>query len=197
MKKLLALPVLFVAVLALSAVGLADPGENGKSKGKKKTFAVITPDGGSCGEPWATDTLRRTFHVKDNGDGTYRLTRRDRGTFVTLGPASPGACDTDGKHGSTVVPGVKGKVHGFLVGTVTGGTYNPNATCPAATNCGFTRAFVTTFFGPAAKFTCLDGGGKCRYNYEYSSPAPNLKFRHWRNSGDETKEIFRGDIANA
>jgi hypothetical protein len=39
---------------------------------------VVTTDNGSCGTPWATDTVRRTFHVKPNQDGTYTLTRRDR-----------------------------------------------------------------------------------------------------------------------
>src|SRR4029453_15785812 len=110
------------AGLALAATALADPGGKGKGKGKsrrgKQTFVVTTTDNGSCGTPWATDVVRRTYLVKSNGDGTYTLTRRDRGKFVTLGGTSPGACDTTGRYGHAVRPGVKGRLVGFLRGTV-------------------------------------------------------------------------------
>src|SRR5437868_5706417 len=36
-------------------------------------FAGSTPDGGSCGVPWAQDTYNISFSVHDNGDGTFNV----------------------------------------------------------------------------------------------------------------------------
>jgi hypothetical protein len=203
MRRLLALPAFFLAALLFAAGGIADPGKGksskSKGKGNRMSFTVATTDNGSCGTPWANDTLQRTFQVKDNGDGTYRLTRKDRGTFVTLGGASPGACDTSGKHGTVVRAGVTGKVVGFLRGTITGGTFNPNATCTGAT-CGFTDVFIATFFGAGAQFSCFSNSRDCRFNYNYTAPRQPLRYRHWQNKGKGAgtflEEQFIGDIAD-
>src|SRR5438132_14228210 len=138
MKRLIALCTLLVAALALSAGVAADPGHGkGKGKGEPRNgkvgpFQMTRTDGSSCGvdQPWATDTFVREYTVKRNEDGTFRLTRRDRGTFVTNGTGSPGRCETTSKHGTVVPAGVTGKFHGYLSGVVTGRTFNPNATCP-------------------------------------------------------------------
>jgi hypothetical protein len=128
-----------LGALMFVAAALAHPGPGGKkpkAKHGKLTFVVNTTDNGSCGTAWANDAVTRTFIVKMNDDGSYTLTRRDRGRFVTLGSVSPGACDTTGRHGETVRAGVKGKLVRFLRGTVTGGTFTPNATCTGP-DCGF------------------------------------------------------------
>lgn len=202
MKRLSMLAVLLLAGLALAATALADPGHKGKGKPQrgKHTFVVTTTDNGSCGTPWANDVVKRTYIVKANGDGTYTLTRRDRGRFVTLGGTSPGACDTTGRHGHAVRPGVTGRLVGFLRGTVSGGTYNPNATCVGPT-CGFTDVFLTTFFGPTATFSCFVNSPDCKFNFNYTAPRQHLLFRHWQDKGKGggtfLKEQFRGDIADA
>jgi len=204
MRKLLVLAVTAVAALSLTATGIADPGKEKKAKKNGKySFTVTTTDNGSCGQPWATDVVRRTFHVKKNKDGSYTLTRRDRGVFTTIGGPSPGACDTTGKHGTTVVPGVKGKLVGYLRGTITGGTFNPNATCTGPT-CGFTDVFITTFFGSGAQFSCYTNSADCKFNYNYTAPAnsnPPLRYRHWQDKGKGAgtmlEEEFSGDIASA
>jgi hypothetical protein len=201
MKRLLILTTLLLGGLMLAAAGTADPGHRGKGKKHgKHSFTVITTDNGSCGTPWATDTLRRTFRVRENADGSYTLTRRDRGTFTTLGGTSPGACDTSGRHGHTVRSGVQGRVIGFLRGKVTGGTYDPNAVCTGPT-CGFTDVFVATFFGPTATFSCFENSRACAFNYNYTAPRQRLLFRHWQNKGKGAgtflKEEFHGDIADA
>jgi hypothetical protein len=202
MKRFSTLVVLLLGALALVAVGGADPGK-GKGKGPgghgKQRFVVTTTDNGSCGGPWATDTIRRTYVVKANRDGSYTLTRRDRGTFVTLGGTSPGACDTTGRHGHTVQPGVQGTLVGFLRGRVTGGTFNPNAQC--GNNCGFTDVFLTTFFGPSATFSCFENSARCRFNFNYTAPRQSLLYRHWQDkgkgAGTSLHETFHGDIADA
>jgi hypothetical protein len=160
---------------------------------------VVTDDHGSCGNVWAVDTEKRSFKVKRNSDGSYRLTRTDRGTFVTSAGQSPGACETKGKHGATVLAGIKGKFHGYLRGNITGGTFNPNATCPA--DCGFTDVWIATFFGPSATFSCNTDSAKCSFNYQYHARHQGLKFHHWydlgKGAGTLLKERFHGDIANA
>jgi hypothetical protein len=204
MKRLSMLLVLLVAGLALAATAVADPGHgqgNGQSHRGKHTFVVTTTDNGSCSTPWATDVVRRTFLVKSNGDGTWTLTRRDRGKFVTIGGTSPGACDTTGRHGHTVRPGVKGKLVGFLRGTVSGGTYNPNAVCVGPT-CGFTDVFIATFFGPTATFSCFGNSTDCKFNFNYTAARhQDLLFRHWQDKGKGAgtflNEQFHGDIADA
>jgi hypothetical protein len=204
MKRLFMFAVLLVATLGLAAMATAGHGK-GKGEGKqsqrgKQTFVVTTTDNGSCGTPWATDVVKRTFIVKPNGDGTYTLTRRDRGKFLTIGGVSPGACDTTGRHGHTVRPGVHGKLVGFLRGTVSGGTYNPNATCTGPT-CGFTDVFLTTFFGPTATFSCFTNSTDCKFNFNYTAPRQHLLFRHWQDKGKGAgtflNEQFHRDIADA
>ena len=207
MKKRWILPGLLVAAFALAATGLADPGHgkgkgqgHGKNHNKFGPYDVVTDDNGTCGNPWAVDTEKRTFTVKRNRDGSYRVTRTDRGTFLTNAGPSPGACETKGKHGSTVLAGIKGNFHGYLRGTVTGGTFNPNATCPA--DCGFTDVWIATFFGPSATFSCFGNSADCKFDFKYDAKKKQgLKFHHWSDSGKGAgtmlKERFRGDIANA
>jgi hypothetical protein len=210
MRRFVMLPLLLAAALALAATGLADPGGGGKGKGKEKkhgnnryTFTIVTPDNGSCGTPWANDTITRTYSVKDKGNGKFTLRRQDRGTFVTTGPVSPGKCDTTGKHGSAVAPGYTGKLVGYLTGTVTASSFNPNATC--ASPCT-TDAFIAAFFSPGAQFSCFNNSADCKFNFNYTSKAKQasnlvkLKYRHWQDKGKGAgtllKEEFHGDIAN-
>jgi hypothetical protein len=199
MKKRWILPGLLVAAFALAATGLADPGNGNNGKKKFGPYDVVTDDHGTCQNVWAVDTEKRSFKVKRNSNGSYRLTRTDRGTFVTSGGQSPGACETKGKHGATVLPGIHGKFRGYLRGNITGGTFKPNATCPA--DCGFTEVWIDTFFGTSATFSCDIDSAKCAFNYQYHARHQGLKFHHWydlgKGAGTLLKERFHGDIANA
>ena len=206
MTKRWILPGLLVAAFAFAASGAADPGHGhgpGTGHGKHGKFGpydVVTDDHGSCSNAWAVDTEKRTFRVHRNHDGSYTLLRQDRGTFLTSAGDSPGKCETKGRHGSTVLAGVHGKFHGYLLGKVTGGTFNPNATC--TTDCGFTDVWISTFFGPSATFSCFTDSKTCRFDFEYTAAKHQaLKYRHWFDKGTGAgtflKERFRGDIANA
>jgi len=191
--------VLLVGVLALATAGLADPGGKGKAKkpGHNRFSAqIVVPDNGTCQNPWATDTSMRTWSVKQNNDGTFRVTRKDKGTFVTNAGQSPSACATSGKHGHLVTAGVHGKFRGYLTGTVSGGTFNPNAACNTAC-VGNTTAFIAAHF-PGGTFTCSQGYAGCKFNFEYSSPAKSLIFHHWQDKGTNgVSEKFTGDIATS
>src|SRR2546423_7679961 len=114
----IAVAVLFVCCASLATV----PAAAGSRDQHFGPFASTSPDGGSCGAPWATDSFDRFFNVHNNGDGTFSVDEQFKnGSFVTLGGASPGACETGSNHGSTVDAGVTGTFVGYLDFTVTGG----------------------------------------------------------------------------
>ena len=209
MKRLVILISIAAGALALAAVALADPGDHGK-KGKaghaKFTFAMTTTDGGSCGNTWANDTETRKYSVKDNGDGTFTLRRTEKGTFTTIAGQSPGACETKGKHGALVTAGVQGKFNGYLVGTVTATSFNPNAVCAAGADCSSRSGFIATYFAPGATYSCDQSSNDCKFNYNYTASAKpdaqkKLLFRHWQDKGKGAgtllKEEFHGDIATS
>ena len=193
MKRALLLPVLAIA-LVVSSVAAADSGKNDKAG----PFVVTTADNGSCSNPWATDTIERTYQIHQNTDGSYRVREQDKGSFVTTGPASPGACETS-NHGTVLAPGHTGKFTGWLEGTVTGGTYN----AAAAANCGgvspcYRSDFIAAAFGPTAQFSCVLGYADCRFLFEYTAPDQGLAYHHWSDTGlDGVTEVFSGDIADS
>jgi hypothetical protein len=204
MKRWLILPVLIVAALALAAIGLASP-TKGKpnAKGGKFVFQTVTTDHGCDFRPWATDTARRVYKVRMNHDGTYTVRLETKGRFVTLAGQSPSADPCPGvirrgKHGQTLLAGMKGKIHGYLQGTVSGGTFNPSGTCTDPCSSG---NFIAGFFSSGSKFTCNEGYAGCRFSFEYTAQRhkrQGLKYHHWVDRGtDGVHEIFIGDIANA
>ena len=133
------------AVLLLPGVASAGPAARHYGP-----FASTSPDSGSCGNNWATDTFERHFTVKTspNDDGTYTVTQQFmNGSFVTRAGDSPGGCDTN--PGGTVGAGVTGKMQGSFTIVVTGGTYNPAATCLAICT---TTGFVASVFGSTATY---------------------------------------------
>jgi hypothetical protein len=207
MKRLLVFPTVAAVALALSAFALANNGHGHKNKQphpNKATVLVHTTDGSCSGGTWADDTIMRTIKVHQNKDGSYRIREQDKGFFSTNAGgavASPGNCPQNtSKHGHTVRTGVVGTLKGYITGTVTGGTFNPNATCtPAACT---QSVFIASFFGPTAQFSCLTNSQNCKFNYDYHAKKDqNLLFRHWRDKGHGAgtflKEVFRGDIADA
>ncbi len=198
MRRILMPLALLAGVLTLASAGHADPGGKGKAKSGHDRFSavVVVPDNGTCQNAWAVDTSTRTWTIKRNKGGTFTVTRRDKGTFVTNAGPSPSACSNTARHGHLVRAGVRGKFRGYLTGTVSGGTYNPNATCNA-TCIGNTSAFIAAFF-PGGTFTCSQGYAGCKFNFEYSSPDKSLVFHHWQDKGTNgVTEHFRGDIANS
>src|SRR5436305_753204 len=179
MKRWLIVSALLGAALAFAAAGIADPGE-GKGKGKKVTprgghltFTVTTIDHGCDYRTWATDKLTRKYKVRQNQNGSYTIRREDKGVFTTTGPQSPSAdpCPgviRHGKHGKLLQAGITGKVHGYIQGTLTGGTFNPNGTCTAeCTNTDFVAGFFTANAGSTVHHTCLEGYAGCRFNFPY------------------------------
>ena len=194
MKRLIGFGGLALAALTFVAIAAGAT----SSTDTYGPYAVTTTDGGCAGNTWAVDTESRRFQVKKGPDAsghpTWRVRRTDKGTFRSNQGTSPGNCASNtGPHGATVSDGVKGKLNGYLQGTVTGGTYNPNATC--ASPCT-TTAFISAFFGSSAHFTCLDGYAGCAFSFDYrADPGQRIRYTHWVDASVPGGEKFTGDIA--
>lgn len=195
MRRWLATVAVAAAMAAFPVAAGADSG-SGESTHLGPFPTMNDPDGGSCGGFWATDNFDRFLTVHDNGDGTFRV-REDfkNGTFVTTGPRSPGGCEEDSHHGTAVLSGINGTFHGYLEGTVSGGSFNP-AGCVTA-DCTTTSGLIAATF-PGATFSCLLAGGICSFAFEYAAGDQGLIFHHWEDRNDKTgTEEFKGDIATS
>ena len=196
-----AVTTMVAAAVAAVAVGVANAD---RQPHPSKVRAVIhTTDNGCSGQPWATDTIRRVLKVHRNRNGSYRIREEDKGSFVTTAggaAASPGNCAANRtRHGHTVRAGVVGTLKGYITGTVTGGTFNPNGSC--ADPCG-QADFIAAYFGPSATFSCRTNSRDCKFKWVYHAKKKQaLLFRHWedrgKGAGTFLKERFKGDIADA
>ena len=70
----------------------------------------------------------------------------------------------------------EGTFHGFIGGTVTGGTFNPDATCLQP--CNGTN-FLASFFGLAAVWN-VD-----TFKFEYHAQGDDLIGRDWQNASPD------------
>src|SRR6187551_296009 len=114
-----------------------------------------SPDSGTCGNDWATDTFDRVFTVRSNLDGTYTVVQQFKnGSFVTNVGLSPGSCDiTAGSPPGTVNGGITGSMHGyFIISTGPFGQSSTDPSCVAgspSTPCT-TAGFINTHFAGCA-----------------------------------------------
>jgi hypothetical protein len=190
---------LLAASFASAATGLASSGhdQGNPHNGKFGPYRVVANDPGSCGNAWAVAREKRVYQIKRNADGSFRLSRLDHGTFRTRAGRSPGACETRSPHGSRVPARKTGQFRGYLIGTISGGTFDPNAACTA--DCGFTDVFIATHFGANATFSCFEDSTDCTFGYQYHALRQHLKYHHWYDNGTGAgsllNEKFRGDIA--
>ena len=120
-----------------------------------------------------------------NHDGSYTLLRWDRGTFLTNAGQSPGACETDAaRTARPSSPARRAASTATCSGKVTGGTFNPNATCPA--DCGFTDVWIATFFGSSATVLVLRRTRRpVAFDFEYSGLKHQAvsSYHHWYRQG--------------
>jgi len=170
-------------------------GDNEDNAADFGPFPSGSPDSGTCGPDWATDTFNRSFTVSPNADGSFAV-REDftKGKFTTFGPTSPGACEGGTHHGKLIRVGVTGRFHGFLLGTVTGGTFNENG-CSSG-GCDSTAGFIHHVFGSAAMYSCISGPGTCSFFFTYHASDQDLLFHHWINASVDLGGN-RGDIASS
>lgn len=145
--------ILLVGMIAVAVAVLPGAGAAQARTRHYGPFQSASPDSGTCGNNWATDSYERHFTVDTRADasGAYTVTEEFKnGTFVTIAGASPGSCQP-GATATTLAAGVTGKMHGDFIIVVTGGSYNANAVCTSS-NCGTTADFVATVFGATATY---------------------------------------------
>src|SRR5213078_240269 len=93
---------------------LLDPSSGGATH--YGPYPSSSPDSGTCGNDWATDTFDRHFTVKHNADGTFTVIEQFKdGSFVTNVGRSPGACETSPLGTATVNGGLVGSMHGYFI----------------------------------------------------------------------------------
>ena len=187
MYRWLSLAVAMLALAATPAIATASQGS--------VHFGPVdssSPDSGTCGNNWASDTYKRHFDAATtpNVDGKYNVTETFiAGRFVTFAGFSPDACDPGtGIAGSTITAGVTGNFRGNEVVVVSGGAFNADATCD--TGCDTTAGFVTTVYGAAATYDVPSFG------FTYHANGHGLLDRKWQNASvDQGGNV--GDIRTA
>ena len=191
-RKIIAAVLLTLVLLFSCAAGSAFAAGNGTDQFGPFPSTIL--DTGSCGNNWATDTFNLFVTVHNNGDGTFNVLFDERdGTFTTIGPVSPGACESTNNHGSTVQSGILGHLHGFLMIKVNSSQYNPSACNGNPSPCNF-LTFGDLVFGPAAAASA----NVPLQIVDYQSSDRSLHYHHWvniiANNGNSVQLI--GDIAN-
>ena len=187
MKKRWIVPGLLVAAFALAATGLADPGHGkgkGQGHGKKSKFGpydVVTDDHGSCGNTWAVDTEKRTFKVKQNKDGTFTVTRTDRGTFRPRPARAPALAR---RRASTARPSMPAS---RAASTATCAARSPAAPSTRLPRARPTAGLPTCGSRPssarARRSRASSDSADCKFNFHYHARGQGLKFHNWYDLG--------------
>lgn len=158
-------------------------------------YASGSPDSGTCGNDWASDTFNRVFTVHTNPDGTLSLIEQFKdGSFVTNDGPSPGGCETNPV--GTVTAGDTGTMHGYFVISMPSETQTSSspfcdATLMTNANCD-TATFINTHFAPACyPATCT----VTTFFFHYAAGDQSLLFHEWKNASAD-RGGDNGDIAN-
>lgn len=159
-------------------------------------YASGSPDSGTCGNNWATDTYDRDFTVRPNGDGTYTVVEQFKnGSFVTNAGPSPAACDpTYTNHGTLIGSGVIGSMHGYFIvsNVMTQTSTSPYCDAAAMTNTNCTTAtFINTHFAPCYPATCT----VTTFFDHYAAGDQSLIYNEWKNASID-RGGNSGDIAS-
>jgi hypothetical protein len=158
-------------------------------------YASGSTDSGSCGPDWADDTFNRDFTVRSNGIDSYTVVEQFKdGSFTAFGGVSPGMCDPNTHHGTTVDPGTTGSMHGYFIisNVLTQTSHSPF--CNAANNTNTpctTGTFIDTHFAPCYQATCT----VTTYFDHYAAGDQSLLFHQWKNASPD-RGGDDGDIAS-
>jgi hypothetical protein len=159
-------------------------------------YASGSPDSGTCGNNWATDTFNRDFTVRSNGDGTFTVVEQFKdGSFVTNDGFSPAACDpTYTNHGHLIGGGVTGSMHGYFIVSNVGPQTSMSPYCDGVgmTNKDCTTAtFINTHFAPCYPTTCT----VTTFFDHYAAGDQGLIYNEWKNASAD-RGGNSGDIAS-
>ena len=160
-------------------------------------YPSSSPDSGTCGNDWATDTFDRHFTVKHNVDGTFTVIQQFKnGSFVTNVGFSPGACDLDEPEntGGLVNSGITGGMDGYFIIPLPTGTMQTSTSpfCDAVlmTNTGCTTTtFINSHFTSCYPVTC----SVTTFYFRYNAGDQQLVEHEWKNASDD-RGGTHGDI---
>jgi hypothetical protein len=168
-------------------------------------YGSSSPDSGTCGNDWATDTFDRHFTVFKEPDGTFLVVEQFKdGNFVTPSVdsphpnPSPGGCQNSPIPQGTVNDGVTGRLHGYFTIPLPAGTMQTSNSpfCDAffMTNSGCnTTRFIDTHFTP-----CY-GTGLCSvttFFFHYAAGNQGLIQNEWKNASAD-RGGNNGDIRSS
>jgi hypothetical protein len=151
-------------------------------------YPSTSPDSGTCGNDWATDTFDRHFTVKHN-HGTYTVVQQFKnGSFVTMVGPSPGACDLDEPEntGGTVNGGIVGGMSGYFIiplpSSTTQTSDSPFCNALLSSNAGCTTTtFINTHFTACYPATCP----VTTFFFRYNAGDQQLVEHEWKNASDD------------
>ena len=149
-------------------------------------YPSTSPDSGTCGNDWATDTFDRHFTVfTDKSGGIVVVQQFKRGSFVTNAGLSPGACETS-PLGSTVNAGITGTMHGYFIiplpSTTTQSSTDPHCDAITMLDTGCTTTtFINTHFTPCYPATCP----VTTFFFHYTAPNQGLIAHSWKNASTD------------
>jgi hypothetical protein len=174
---------------------LLDPSSGGATH--YGPYPSNSPDSGTCGNDWATDTFDRHFTVKHNADGTFTVIQQFKnGSFVTNVGFSPGACDLDepDNTGGVVNNGIKGSMDGYFIIPLPTGTMqtSTDSSCVAGMPLApcTTTDFINSHFTPACyPATCP----VTTFFFRYNAGDQQLVEHEWKNASDD-RGATHGDI---
>jgi hypothetical protein len=162
-------------------------------------YPSTSPDSGTCGPDWATDTFDRHFTVKRNPDGTFLVVQQFKnGSFTTIAGPSPGSCDTtDGSPPGTVTSGVNGSMHGYFIIPLPVGTMqmsmDPSCVAGAPSAPCTTAGFINSHFTlPCYPATCP----VTTFFFHYSAGNQMLVEHEWKNASAD-RGGNHGDIRSS
>jgi hypothetical protein len=162
-------------------------------------YLSSSPDSGSCGNNWATDTFDRHFSVFSQNGALVVVEQFKNFSFVTQAGMSPGACDNGQLYdGGVVDSGITGSAVGYFIVPIPSGIMQTSSSsfCDAAlfTDSGCTTAtFINTHFADCAYPTVCS---VTTFFDHYAAGDQGLIANSWvDSSSDRAGEI--GDIRSA
>jgi len=160
-------------------------------------YASSTPDSGTCGNDWATDTFQRHFTIFNRAGSVVVVQQFKEATFTTVSGPSPGACQPPPTLG-VVVTGVTGGFRGYFIIPIPTGVSqtSPDPHCNADTMTDspcFTSTFINSHFA-----TCFYPA-VCQvttFLFNYDAADQGLIDHHWKNASEDRGGNL-GDIRSA
>jgi hypothetical protein len=168
-----------VAVGVSATIALATGSRSGAGYTRVGPFSSPNAiDVTTCGNIWARGPAAQVYKVfPRRPDGTYLVLAQFVGRLTSVAGTSIGACNNGApNNGATIGAGVNVVTTQNMVWVIRDGTFNPAATCQAASSLCFINGFTRSFFGSSASFESVSEIGlyESRCNGSWLGSGPGL-----------------------